>query len=102
MLLKRLFTLVGLVSGLAVPAFAQGAAEAGRATTVTLTLDEAVNRALAQGEERQTARAQYRDAQGQVREAMAGALPQVNGSLTYSRQFASIFQSLGSGTDSDT
>ena len=102
MLLKRLFALAGLVSGLAVPAFAQGAAEAGRATTVTLTLDEPVNRALAQGEEMQTARAQYRDAQGQVREAMAGALPQVNGSLTYSRQFASIFQSLGSGTDSDT
>ncbi|MBI4501400.1 MAG: TolC family protein [Gemmatimonadetes bacterium] len=102
MLLKRLFLLVGLVTVLAVPAVAQGPAGTGRTTTVTLTLDEAVNRALAQGEEMQTARAQYRDAQGQVREALAGALPQVNGSLTYSRQFASIYQSLGSGTGSDT
>src|SRR5262245_41803982 len=83
-----------------VPARAQGVARPDSAAA--LTLEQAVQRALSQGEEMQTARAQYRDAQGQVREAMASALPQVNGSLTYSRQFASIYQSLGSGSGSDT
>src|SRR5437868_7036089 len=96
MTLKKLITLIGSVSAIALPAEAQVAAQA---QPVSLTLEEAVTRALGQGEEMQTARAQYRDAAGQVKEAFSGALPQVNGSLTYSRQFASIYQSSSSGGD---
>ncbi len=66
--------------------------------TVRLTLDAAVSRALTQGDEMRLARAQLMDAGGQVREAMAGALPQVTGSLVYTRQFASIFQGAASDT----
>jgi outer membrane protein TolC len=97
---KPLMTLI-VASLVAVPAMGQAPSQPNR-EVVSITLTQAVERALSQGEEMQTARAQYRDAQSQVREALAGALPQVNGSLTYSRQFASIYQSLGSGSGSDT
>jgi len=60
--------------------------------TLRLTLEAAVERALDQGEEIRTARANVLEAQGQVREAVAAALPQVTGAVVYTRQFASIFQ----------
>jgi len=62
------------------------------AAPVRLSLDEAVQRALASGEEMRTARAQVREANGQVTEAWAAALPQVTSSVVYTRQFASIFE----------
>jgi outer membrane protein TolC len=62
--------------------------------TVRLTLDEAVQRALTSGEEMRTARAQVREANGQVTEAWSAALPQVTSSVLYTRQFASIFEDL--------
>jgi outer membrane protein TolC len=61
-------------------------------------MDEAVRRALDSGEEMRRARAQVRDANGQVKEALAGALPQVTGSVVYTRQFASIFEDLAGDT----
>ena len=71
--------------------------------TMRLTLDAAVGRALAQSEEIRLAAAQVNETNGQVREAFAGALPQINGSVTYTRQFASIFSGLsGGGTNGDT
>ena len=66
--------------------------------TVRLTLPQAVERALASGEEMRRARAQVREADGQVTEALAGALPQVTGSVVYTRQFASIFEDLSGDT----
>lgn len=75
---------------------AQGPAPA--SDTLRLSLDGAVRRALESGEEMRLARAQVRDANGQVREAVAAALPQVTGSLVYTRQFASIFE----GASGDT
>jgi outer membrane protein TolC len=63
--------------------------------TVRLTLEEAVRRSLELGEEMRTARAQVSDARGQIREATADALPEVRGSVVYTRQFASIFQDVG-------
>src|SRR6266550_606870 len=109
MTLRNLITPILSALVFAVPATAQNVGQAvrpplppGEGTGVRITLDQAVQRALTEGEEMRTARAQYRDAQGQVREALASALPQVNGSLTYSRQFASIYSSLGSGGASDT
>jgi len=67
--------------------------------TLHLTLDQAVQRALDQGFAMRVARAGVLEANGQVREAFSGALPQVTSSVTYTRQFASIYQGLG-GTDS--
>ncbi len=69
--------------------------------TLRLTLDAAVARALAQSEEIRLAEAQVDETNGQVREAFSGALPQINGSVTYTRQFASIFSGLG-GKNGDT
>lgn len=84
----RTIVAIALAAGLAAsPVAAQSPAD-----TVHLTLEEAVRRALAAGEEMRLARAQVQDADGQVREAAAAALPQVTGSLVYTRQFASIFQ----------
>ncbi|HZI20917.1 MAG TPA: TolC family protein, partial [Gemmatimonadales bacterium] len=88
--------LAAATMALAAPAAAQGSAD-----TVRLTLDEAVKRALDQGFAMRVAHAGVLEANGQVREALSGALPQVTGSVTYTRQFASIFQGLGgSGSDS--
>jgi outer membrane protein TolC len=66
--------------------------------TLHLTLDAAVRRALDRGEEMRLVRAQVLEADGGIREAFAGGLPQLTGSLVYTRQFASIFQ----GTTTDT
>src|SRR5512135_2721597 len=64
--------------------------------TLRLTLDQAVQHALDRSFAMRLARADVLDADGQVREAFSAALPQVTGSLTYTRQFASIYQGLGS------
>jgi len=82
----------------AAPARAQGPTD-----TLRLTLDAAVQRALSQSEEVRLARAQVDEMNGQVREAVSTALPQLNGSVTYTRQFASIFSGLsGGGNNGDT
>jgi outer membrane protein TolC len=79
------------------PARAQTAAD-----TLRLSLEQAVQRALTQSEEVRLSRAQVHETEGQVREAFAGALPQINGSVTYTRQFASIFSGLSGGNNGDT
>ena len=68
--------------------------------TLRLTLDAALQRALDRSFAMRLARADVLDADGQVREAFSAALPQVTGSLTYTRQFASIYQGLGKGDTS--
>lgn len=62
-----------------------------------LSMADAVRRALEAGDEIKVARAQLRQARGQVTQAWASALPEVRGSLTYTRTFASVFSSMGSG-----
>jgi len=77
------------------------AGEAQQATdTLRLALEDAVRRSLEVGEEMRSARAQLGDARGQIREATAAALPEVRGAVIYTRQFASIFEGLG--TDDTT
>jgi outer membrane protein len=66
-------------------------ARAVRGDSVGLSLDEAVRRALGQSEEVRLARGQVELAETQVREARAGALPQVNAQVGYTRTFASSF-----------
>jgi len=95
-------TILALLFAAAVPLQAQTRADSSARPPVKLTLEAAVKRALGEGEEMRSAQAQYRDTQGQVREALSGALPQVSGSVTYSRQFASIYQGLGGGTGADS
>jgi len=67
--------------------------------TLHLTIDQAVQRALDQGVEMRIARANVVQANGQVREAMSSALPQVTGTVTYTRQFASIYSGLSGAAD---
>src|SRR4051812_42852011 len=103
----RFISALTLLAVSALPLRAQGARGDSAASpppsrAVKLTLEAAVKRALGEGEEMRSVQAQYRDTQGQVREALAGALPQVNGSVTYTRQFASIFQGLTGGGPADT
>jgi outer membrane protein len=69
--------------------------------TLRLTLDQAVQRAVNQSFAMRLARADVQDADGQVREALSAALPQVTGSVTYTRQFASIYQGIG-GADTSS
>lgn len=55
-------------------------------------MDDAVRRALANGEEVRLAQADVDVARGQVRQAWSTALPEVRASLVYTRTFANIFQ----------
>ena len=63
---------------------------------IRLSMEDAVRRALASGDEVRLAEAAVRQARGQVTQAWASALPEVRGSLTYQRTFASVFSSGGS------
>ena len=66
--------------------------------TLHFTLEQAVEHALTHGVEMRLATAQVSVAHGRVREAMADALPQVTGSMTYGRVFESVYS--GTGGDS--
>lgn len=61
--------------------------------SVTLTLEEALNRALGRSEEIRLARASVEVAGTQVTSARAQALPQLNGTAAYTRTYYSPFQS---------
>jgi outer membrane protein TolC len=76
---------------------AQRAPTVAARATLRLSLEEAVRRALETGDEIRIAAAGVRQASGQVTQAWASALPDIRGSLTYQRTFASVFSS-GSGS----
>ena len=80
------------------PAAAGAAAAPAAGDSLRLALDEAVTRALEHGEEMRTARAFVSQTAGLVREETSRALPQISGSLTYTRQLSSIWE----GTETDT
>ena len=94
--MRRLLLSLAVAGTLAAPAVAQTPTD-----TLHLTLDQAVQRALERSFAMRLARADVLDADGQVREAFSAALPQVTGTLTYTRQFASIYKGLG-GTDTSS
>ena len=81
---------------------AQEPAAAARGDTVPLSLQAAVGRALGQSEEVRLARSQVQVAESQVREVRAGALPQVNANVGYTRTFASAFSGGGGFTLPDS
>jgi outer membrane protein len=92
-----------VVAVIAVLVAAPGAAVAQTARdTVTLTLSEAVSRALATGEEGQAVRQQQVLAEAQITQVRAGALPQVSGGVVYNRTLASIFDNISFGPPPDT
>ena len=62
--------------------------------TLHLSLDAAVARALKSGSDMQVARASVGIAQGRVKEVLAGALPQITGTMSYNRKFDSVFRDI--------
>ena len=64
------------------------------ADTVRLALTDAVTRVLEQSEEIAAARARIDQAESQVTQAAAGALPQFSTNLTYNRAIKTIFDDL--------
>ncbi|HVO35552.1 MAG TPA: TolC family protein [Gemmatimonadales bacterium] len=62
---------------------------------IQLTLDDAIRRALAGGNDVQIAEAGVRQAEGQVTQAWSTALPEIRASVTYTRTFASVYSSMG-------
>jgi outer membrane protein TolC len=73
-----------------------------RADTLPLSLDDAVNRALAESEEIRVARATLAQAEGQVVQATAAYLPIVSGNLTYNRAIRTIFDDMAGPPPPDT
>jgi outer membrane protein TolC len=70
--------------------------------TLRLSLDEAIQRALARSEDMRTARANVKQTSGQVFQAASAALPQVSGSVVYGRKIESIYDNLGSMSSSSS
>jgi outer membrane protein TolC len=91
-----------LLGGFAAPTAAQTPRKA-QPDTIRLTPDEAVSRALDQGVDVRLARAAVLTPQtGKCARRPLAALPQITTSLTYTRQFASIYSGLGGGSGFDT
>ncbi len=65
------------------------------ADTVRLSLTEAVSRVLSESEEIAAVRAQIDQAESQVTQATATALPQLSTNLTYNRAIKTIFDDIG-------
>jgi outer membrane protein TolC len=63
--------------------------------TLRLSLDDAVSRVLSESEEIAAVRAQIDQAESQVTQATAVALPQLSTSLTYNRALKTIFDDIG-------
>ncbi len=68
------------------------------ADTLRLTLDDAIQRSLARSEDVRTARANVRQTQGQVFQAMSQALPQISGTILYDRKLQSLFSGMAADT----
>jgi outer membrane protein len=82
-----LFTGVALLC-LRLPAAAQ------EPVPLVLSLDAAVSRAVALGEEVGLSRAQQASAEGQIQEVRAGVMPQLTATVNYTRTLASLFQDI--------
>jgi outer membrane protein len=74
-----------------VPGVRPGALAQGAADTLRISLDEAVTRALAAGEEMQSAESSLKLAHALFVQARSTALPQLNLSTSYTRQIESVF-----------
>ena len=96
-----LYTTFLLATALLLPASVQARrAPPTPATTDTLrlTLDDAIQHALARSEDVRTARANVQQTQGQVFQAMSRALPQISGTILYDRKLQSLFSGMAADT----
>ncbi len=105
--MRRLLPCVPLLlaTALLAPAAAQARRVAPAAPvtdTLRLTLDDAIQRALARSEDMRAARANVKQTSGQVFQAASAALPQISGSVVYSRKIESIYDNLGSLSSSSS
>lgn len=81
----------------AVRAQSSDSAAVARGDTVALSLGDALDRAFGKSEEVRLARSQVELAKTQVTSARSVALPQISGSLNYTRTFQSPYGSSGAG-----
>jgi outer membrane protein TolC len=81
---------LAVLAVLAAPAL--GAQQPAPGDTVRLSMDQALSRAGAMGEEARLARSQVEIAASQVKSARSAALPTLDGSFNYQRTYASPFQ----------
>ena len=81
---------------------APAAAQPNLAGRTTLTLEEALRLAEDASEPVQIARAGLTRSRGQLAQARSQRLPQINGTLSYSRALASQFEGLGGSPEPDT
>lgn len=95
LLMMRTYSL--LVAALFAAAVPGGAQEPGMG--VPLTLEEALQRAAGTSEQVEIAEAGVTRARGNLLQARSGYLPQLNGSLNYSRTLASQFENAFSAPD---
>jgi outer membrane protein TolC len=94
---------LGLLLAVSSPILATAQQPAPAATNTTaLSLDDAIRLAARESEALQIARAGITRANGQLRVARSQYLPQVGGSLAYSRALRSQFQALAGGGGGDT
>ena len=94
---------LGLLLVVSSPILATAQQPAPAATNTTaLSLDDAIRLAARESEALQIARAGITRANGQLRVARSQYLPQVGGSLAYSRALRSQFQALAGGGDTST
>lgn len=94
--------LVSLALAAPVARAARPAASVPVTDTLHLSLDQAIARALDSGTGMQDARASVGVAEGRVKEALAQALPQITGTVSYNRKFDSIFRGIATSGDSAT
>src|SRR5262245_66365275 len=76
--------------------------QAAKQDSLSLTLRDALARAVSTSEEVRLARSQVDLADAQIRNVRAGALPQINGNFGYTRTFESQFSSGGGFTLPDS
>jgi outer membrane protein len=79
-----------------------GAQQIGEQDTLSISISEAVERALTESEEMAAARSMVDQAASQVTQATAAALPQLSGSLTYNRAIKTIFDNIDFGAPADS
>ena len=97
---RQIWLLPTVLSLLSVPACLNAQAPPGQ-DTVRLSLSEAVTRVLQESEEIAVVRAQIDQAESQVTQATAGALPQLSTNLTYNRAIKTIFDDIGGPPSSE-
>ncbi len=90
--------LLSCALGAALPPCAGAARAQGGGDSLRLSLGEVTERALAQGEEFKLSQADMATARALYLQARATALPQISGSLSYTRQIESVFRQKGGTT----